>query len=206
MTPATATSLFTFDEYLTYEDGTDTRYELFRGELVAMGQPRGQHAEIMRFCERHIETAIEQAGFAWVVRQAAIGVRVPQVGRRDTSRVPDLCVVPTTQWEGLLNREAVIELDEPAPLLVIEVVSTGTATTDHRHKRAEYNIVGIPVYVIVDWVDVDQNKKPGDKRVTVLNLVEGFYDETVYRGDQVVEIPTFPELRLTANQIIRAKA
>lgn len=50
----------------------------------------------------------------------------------------------------------------------------------------------------------DQNGKPVDKRVTGLNLVEGYYDEAVFRGEQIVEIPTFPELRLTANQIITA--
>lgn len=103
------------------------------------------------------------------------------------------------------NREAVIELSEPAPPLVVEVVSTGTEITDHRKKRAEYNIVGIPCYVVVDWGEVNQNKKPIDQRVTVLTLVEGLYDQEVYRGEEVVFIPSFPNLKLTANQIIRAK-
>ena len=205
MTTATANKLLTFEEWLTYSDGTDNRYELDRGVLVEMGQPRGQHAEIMRFLERVFEAEIDRQTLDWVVRQAAIAVRVPQIGRRDTSRVPDLCVVPTEQWEGLLNREAAIELDEPPPLLVVEVVSTGTEITDHRKKRAEYNIIGIPCYLLVDWTDFDQNKKAIDKRVTVLTLVEGYHDEAVYRGDEVVFIPTFPELKLNAFQIVRAK-
>jgi Uma2 family endonuclease len=37
------TKVFTFEEYLAYEDDSDTRYELERGELVAKGQARGQH-------------------------------------------------------------------------------------------------------------------------------------------------------------------
>ncbi len=200
-----ATSPVSFEEWLTYEDGTDTRYELERGVLVPMAQPRGQHADIMRFLERQIENAIEESQQDWVVRQAAIAVRVPQIGRRDTSRCPDVCVVPREQWNNLLNRAAVIELDEPPPLLVVEVVSTGTENRDHRTKRAEYNIIGIPVYVLVDWVDFDQNKKPIDKRVTVLVLREGFYDESVYRGDEVVSVPTFPNLCLTADQIIKGR-
>jgi Uma2 family endonuclease len=199
------TKVFTFEEYLAYEDDSDTRYELERGELVAMGQARGQHGEIMHFLEKRFNAEIERMGLNWVARQAAIGVRVPQVGRRDTSRCPDICVTPREQWEGLLQREAIIGLDEPAPLLVVEVVSTGTDITDHRKKRAEYNIVGIPVYILVDWTEVDQNKKPVDKRVTVLTLVEGLYDDAVYRGDDVVRIPTFPELKLTANEIIKAR-
>lgn len=200
-----ATGLLTFEEYLTYEDGSDTRYELERGELVEMSQARGQHGEIIHFLEKRFNTEIERIGLDWVARQAAIGVRVPQVGRRDTSRCPDICVVPRPQWEGLLQREAVIELDEPAPLLVVEVVSTGTEITDHRKKRAEYNIVGIPTYVLVNWADVDQNNKPVDKRVTVLSLFEGLYNDEVFRGDEVVNIPTFPELKLTANEIIKAR-
>lgn len=196
--------LLSFAEYLTYEDGTDTRYELERGELVAMGQARGQHGAIMKFLEKTFDAEIERLGLDWVAMQAAIGVRVPQIGKRDTSRCPDVCIVPKTQWQGLLQKEAIIELDEPPPLLVVEVVSTGTEIRDHRAKRAEYNIIGIPVYTLVDWTDFDQNGKPIDKRVTVLNLVEGLYDEAIYRGNQLVEIPTFPELRLTAEQIIKA--
>lgn len=105
----------------------------------------------------------------------------------------------------MADREAVIELSEPPPLLVVEVVSTGTEITDHRKKRAEYNIVGIPCYVLVDWSEFNQNKQPIDKRVTVLTLVEGLYDEKVYRGDEVVFIPPFLNLKLTASQIIRAR-
>jgi Uma2 family endonuclease len=200
----TTKQIVTFEQYLTYNDGTDTRYELERGELIPMAQARGGHGEIMHFLERAFTTEIERLGLSWVARQAAIGVRVPQVGRRDTSRVPDVTVLPLEQWKSLRNREAVIELDEDPPLLVVEVVSAGTESRDHRAKRAEYNIVGIPVYLLVDFLDFDQNGKVVDKRVTVLTLVEGFYDEAVYRGEQMIEIPTFPELKLTVNQVINA--
>jgi Uma2 family endonuclease len=201
-----ATRPVTFEEWLTYEDGTDTRYELDRGVLVAMGQAKGRHGDIMEFLNDRFREAIPKLGQPWVSKMGGqVAVRVPQVGRRDTSRVPDVVVLPTEQWDSMADREAVIELSEPAPPLVVEVVSTGTEITDHRKKRAEYNIVGIPCYVLVDWVELNQNKKPIDKRVTVLTLVEGLYDEAVYRGDEVVFIPTFPDLRLKAIQIINAK-
>ncbi|NJR59362.1 MAG: Uma2 family endonuclease [Cyanobacteria bacterium CRU_2_1] len=202
----TASKLMTFEEWLTYEDGSDTRYELDRGVLVEMGQARGQHGDIMEFLNDQFKAEISKMGYPWLSKMGSqVAVRVPQVGRRDTSRVPDVVVLPTEQWEAMADREAVIDLSEPAPPLVVEVVSTGTEITDHRKKRAEYNIVGISCYVLVDWSNVNQNKKPVDKRVTVLTLVEGLYDEEVYREDQIVFIPTFPNLKLTANQIIRAK-
>ncbi|MFM7447114.1 MAG: Uma2 family endonuclease [Leptolyngbyaceae cyanobacterium] len=201
-----APSLVTYEEWLTYEDGTDTRYELERGVLIPMGQARGQHGEIMEFLSDQFKAQIAQAGLPWVSKMGGqVAVRVPQVGRRDTSRVPDVVVLPTEQWESMRNREAVIELNEPPPPLVVEVVSTGTIATDHRYKRVEYNVLEIPGYVLIDWVDVDQNGKAVDKRVTVLTLVEGLYEDAIYRGEEVVIIPTFPELRLTAKQMIEGR-
>ncbi len=202
----TASKLLTFEDWLTYEDGTDTRYELERGVLSEMGQAKGRHGDIMELLSNQFKAEIPQMGYPWISKMGGqVAVRVPQIGRRDTSRVPDVVVLPLEQWEAMADREAVIELNEPPPPLVVEVVSTGTEITDHRKKRAEYNILGIPCYVLVDWLDFDQNKKSVAQRVTVLNLVEGLYDEAIYRDHETVIIPTFPELKLTANQIIRAK-
>lgn len=203
---ATASKLLTFEEWLSYDDGTDTRYELDRGVLVEMGQARGRHGDIMEFLNDQFKAEIPHMGYLWFSKMGGqVAIRVPQIGRRDTSRVPDVVVLPVEQWSAMAHREAVIELSEPPPPLVVEVVSTGTEITDHRKKRAEYNIVGIPCYILVDWVEVNQNKQPVDKRVMVLTLVEGLYDEALYRGDEIVFIPTFPNLKLTANQIIQAR-
>ena len=109
-----------------------------------------------------------------VSKQGAIGVRIPQVGRRFTSRIPDVCVVTEEQWLSLLNVSAVLE--EP-PLLVVEVVSEGITSVDHRRKRAEYNVVEIPEYWIVDFIEDNPKYLPS---VTVLTLIEGFYEESVF--------------------------
>ena len=50
----------------------------------------------------------------------------------------------------MLNRAAVIGLDELPPLLVVEVVSPLTKSDDYRSKRTEYGLLGIPEYWIVD--------------------------------------------------------
>jgi len=39
-------------------------------------------------------------------------------------------VIGAEQWQDLRSREAIIEVNEPAPLLVVEVVSESTKTTD----------------------------------------------------------------------------
>lgn len=52
------THKLTFQEYLTYSDGTDTRYELVNGELVARSIGTGQHGEIINFLYRQIDAEI----------------------------------------------------------------------------------------------------------------------------------------------------
>ena len=56
-------------------------------------------------------------------RSAVCGIQSLRGDRWDTVRIPDVVVLPTTQWKDLQNREAVIRLNESHPLLVVEVVS-----------------------------------------------------------------------------------
>jgi Uma2 family endonuclease len=194
---AVSTSRLTFAEYLAYDDGTDTCYELVNGELIPMSLGVGLHGEIMHFLERSFEKEIEQAKLTWVARQAVIGVRSPRGGRWDTCRIPDVVVIPKEQWQTLRNREAVIELSEPAPLLVVEVVSESTKATDYRAKRSEYSVIGIPEYWIVD---------PLEGKVTVCTLNEGFYDCGEFQGDDRILSTTFANLTFTAEQILKAES
>lgn len=38
-----------FEEYLTYDDGTDNRYELVDGKRLLMPPPTGDHEDIVDF-------------------------------------------------------------------------------------------------------------------------------------------------------------
>ena len=40
------TPKLTFEEYLKYDDGTDTHYELVNGELIPMSLGSGQHGVV----------------------------------------------------------------------------------------------------------------------------------------------------------------
>jgi Uma2 family endonuclease len=189
----TTTNRLTLEEYLKYDDGTDTRYELVNGELVPMSLGTGQHGEIADFLNSEFRTAAKQLGQDWVSKQMVIGIRSPRAGRWDTVRVPDVVVIPLEQWRTLQNREAVIELNEPPPLLVLEVVSESTKSTDYRAKRAEYSVLDIPEYWIVD---------PLNAKVTVLTLVEGWYDTAEFVGSDCMRSQTFPNLDLTVEQVL----
>ena len=187
---------FTLKDYLNYNDGADTRYELVNGELIPMSLGTGEHGEISEFINELIKEAIKTMGLPWTSKDMKIGVQSPRGNRWDTVRIPDIVVLPTEQWGQLKRKEAVIRLNEPFPLLVVEVVSPSTASDDYRAKRSEYAVLDIPEYWIVD---------PIKGRVTVFTLVEGAYDDQVFQGESAIVSPTFPSINLNADQILSAK-
>ncbi|MFB2981572.1 Uma2 family endonuclease [Microseira sp. BLCC-F43] len=188
-----ATKKLTFAEYLKYDDGTDTRYELVDGELIPMSLGTGKHGAVTKFLEFTFDGEIAKLGTAWTAQRFSVGIRSPRAGRWDTSRIPDVTVLTIEQWESLANREAVIELSDPPPILVVEVVSESTKTTDYRSKRSEYAVLNIPEFWIVD---------PLSDLVTVCTLAEGFYDAVEFRESDRIVSPTFPQLELTAAQVL----
>jgi Uma2 family endonuclease len=96
----------------------------------------------------------------------------------------------------MAEREAFINLNEPPPLLVVEVVSPSTKMDDYRSKQSEYSVLNIPEYWIVD---------PLEEKVIIGQLDHGLYTLTEYQGEQLINSPTFPTLNLTAIQILSAK-
>ncbi len=185
MTQVTTKTKLTFEEYIKYDDGEDNRYELEDGELILMNPPTFRHAFIIRFLTNAFEVQIGQLSLPWVTL-SGIGVRT-SVNR---SRIPDLCVISTEEIPSL-DISAIIE----SAIIAVEIVSPESRTRDYRFKRSEYSVVGIPEYWIVD---------PAEQKVVVLNFVDGLYEETEYRGDTQIVSQTFPELGLTAAQILAA--
>ena len=179
----------TAEEYLTYDDGTDTRYELVNGKLVEMPPESNLNARIAAFL---FVQFLKLVPFTRLCHKDA-EIEVASV--RASFRIPDLMVLSETGEAALVDRPRnTIALEMPPPLLVVEVVSTNDPARDYRHKRSEYAVRGIPEYWIVD---------PAQKKVTILTLIEGFYDQTVFEGEQPLVSPTFPNLPLTPNQILQ---
>lgn len=184
----------TLEEYLKYENQTDTTYELVNGELVPMTLGMGQHGEIADFLNYCFRQEIKRLSQPWVSKQMVIGIQSPRGNRWDTVRIPDVVVLLTSQWQQLQNREAVILLNEPSPILVVEVVSESTKNIDYRAKRSEYSVLDIPEYWIVD---------PFQEQVTILSLSEGFYDEMIFASSDIVKSSIFTEFNYTVSQILQ---
>lgn len=187
------TQKLSLTEYLAYADGSDSRYELVQGDLIPMSLGTGKHGAISEFLSDMFRAHIRQQGLPWTAKQMTVGIHSPRAGRWETSRIPDVTVLTVAQWQSLSDREAVIDYEDPAPLLVVEVVSPSTRTTDYRAKRTEYAVRDIQEYWIVD---------PIIGSVTVCLLDNRLYDVVEHKGSQRIQSGVFPHLELTAEQII----
>ena len=111
-----------FFDYLTYFDGSDKKHKLVAGELIPMSLATGKHAAIMKFLEQTFDTEIERLSLPWIALQGTVGVRsvalvwIP-------ARIPDMTVMLREALLSLQEREAAIDVDLKAPLLVIKVGS-----------------------------------------------------------------------------------
>lgn len=182
-----AERLYSFEEYLSYDNGTDNRYELVDGRLEIVNPPTIQHFLLAKFIERLLDAEINRLGLDWLCFKET-GVRTG----KNKSRLTDVCVVTAEQAKELINESAVFET---APLLVVEVVSPESVSRDYRWKRSEYAALGIPEYWIVD---------PLKNQLCVLLLEDGLYEETVFTGSQPLASRTFPELSITVEQVLAA--
>jgi Uma2 family endonuclease len=183
-----APKLLSLEEYLEYDDGTDDIYELVNGELVLMPPEshQNQRAEIF------LLVYFAKLGIPAKLLRNQIAIAV--TSGRATVRIPDL-VILTEDLEAQLaeTNQSVILQSMPAPKLVVEVVSPQQEKRDYRYKRSEYAVRQIPEYWIVD---------PILNKVTILDLVEGFYEEQVYVAEEAIKSPQFGKLNLTAHQVL----
>lgn len=180
----------TLAEYLEYDDGTDTRYELEHGELIAMPSESDLNNVIAIFL------LIEFSKFL-PSQQLRRGTEVVVTGHRATSRVPDLMVLTQAAVTALANSKRSILLPEmPPPLLVVELVSPGKENEerDYRYKRSEYAARGIAEYWIVD---------PAKATITILRLEAGLYEEIVLTGADPIRSIILPNLTLTVDRVLQ---
>ncbi|TVQ05231.1 MAG: Uma2 family endonuclease [Leptolyngbya sp. DLM2.Bin27] len=179
----TTTQRLTLDEYLAYDGGSDRRCELVNGELRPMSLRASKHGAMIKRLERIFDVEAERVQKPWTALAGTVGLQSPRSDRWDTVRIPDVSVLTLEQWEALQDREAVIRL------LVVEIASESTKSADYRAKRAEYSVLDIPEYWIVD---------PLAGKVTIHILLEGWYEATEYQGQSVVQSSILPELALAA--------
>ncbi len=193
MTVATSRKM-TLEEYLTYDDGTDTRYELVDGVLVAMGAENPLNPKIATF----LLIAFYQLGIP--ASRLVIGHQIGVSSTKATARQPDLIVHSPASDAAIMDDGKILRSGVSAPLLVVEVVSNSlkdktSYKRDYEEKPLEYAERGIPEMWIID---------PARSVVLVLTLVDGAYQAATFTGNQVIQSPGFPGLKRTAIEVLTA--
>lgn len=193
MSVSTSSMRMTLTEYLAYDDCSNTRYELVNGELVVMPP----ESELNQRIASLLLVYFSQQGIPF--NRLNIGAEIVTIGSRATTRLPDLIVFSeelAVAYRGATR--GTITLDLPPPQLVVEVVNPGIKNRDrdYRYKRSEYAARGIVEYWIVD---------PHQMKVTILELVSGFYEEQAFTENETLSSPLFGQLTLVADKLLRGE-
>jgi Uma2 family endonuclease len=183
----------TFEEYLTYDDGTDNRYELEDGVLIPMTPASPIHSDIIELLYDSFKAEIQRQNLDLKVKQGDVGIRT----RFSRSRQPDIAIIQAEDWRRLRQFKKSAILEVPA-LLVVEVVSPGedNENRDYVKKMTEYEEFGIAEYWIID---------PLIEQVMINFLMNGSYQNTIFTGQQRIISQLFPDLNLTVEQIFMAE-
>ena len=187
----------TLEEYLSYNDAADARYELVDGVLVEMGAENPLNANIAVFLLVYF---VRQIGVPY--SRLAIGHQIGVDSSKATARQPDLIVHSPESSVAILEDGKLLRPNMPAPLLVVEVVSNSktdpkSRDRDYSEKAEEYAKRGISEYWIVD---------PDEALIKVGVLASGSYNFVAIRGRQTISSPTFPQLGLTVDEVLTAGA
>ncbi len=194
----------TFEDYLTYDDGSGRRYELLdTGELIELPGENNINIELalalLNYLRQFVHWRLLRLN-STALEVTPITVNLPngkvrKVRRR--SRIPDLVVLTAEGRRQIYSSYNALSLTHQNPALVVECVSESNANEDYIDKRAQYEARGIPEYWIVDR---------HQQQVIVLILRENSYAETCYQGEVVIESQAFPEAVLTAAKIFSLAA
>ncbi len=210
--------LITFEEFIDWLPESGVRYELHNGNIIEMAQPVGEHEEVTGFLGIEIPVEIKRLGLPYSIPNKVI-VKPPE---KDTGYFPDILILNRANLinEPLWKKASTLTSAASIPL-IIEVVSTNWRD-DYYFKYADYEEIGIPEYWIVEdtaldgfpglkQVSVDYAAlggrnfigNPKQPTISVCNLVDGEYRITKFQNDDLIVSQTFPDLKLTANQIFQ---
>jgi Uma2 family endonuclease len=192
--------MLSFEQFVKQLPDEEGRYELVNGEIVRI-LPIRLHEDVADFLIKQFDREVDRVPLNYRV-SGRFMLRTLTPNGKEQGRHPDVTVVDKTLWES--KPFAYSALTEP-PQLVVEVVSTNWED-DYIDKLDEYQRLGISEYWIVDYLALGSRNylgNPKEPTVFVYLLDEnGVYQMTAYRGTERIISRTFPELALTAEQVL----
>jgi Uma2 family endonuclease len=198
---ATTKQKLKFNEFIAIcpEDGI---YELVNGEIVKMATTRN-HDDVAEFADRQFYQECDRLKLNYVVKRG-ITIKTTTKEGIEQGRVPDVSVIDRTLWRA--ERKSYTALESPIQLAV-EVVSTNWED-DYVDKLDEYERLGIAEYWIIDYLAIGKREYLGNPKIPTVFVsslnAQGKYERSLFRGDEQIVSPTFPEIVLTADRVLFA--
>ena len=189
-----------YEEYLASNLGLDSHSRLLaNGEVIELPPEDENNVRMASELEYLLKQVVKPRE---LVRYSSTELQVHPVGDRRVNRIPDVLVLQPEHIDLLAEKKSsAILFEMPPPTFVAEIVSPGGTQSDnykrdYSWKRQQYEWWQISEYWIID---------PRRGQVSVLTLVDGAYQETVYKGEDAITSITFPKIDLTVSRLITGK-
>lgn len=199
MTITTLTKL-DFGQFLQQRPD-DGIYELVNGEIVKVEAIRARK-NVARYLMFGFNDEIRRLQLDYIVDKDIVIRTVTNRGDQ-RGRNPDVSVVSASlRNSNVTTYGALID----AIQLAVEVTSTNWED-DYIDKLEEYENLGIKEYWIVDYLAIASRSYLGNPKlptIFVYELIDGKYQVKAFTGTEKIISPTFSELNVTVEDVIKA--
>ncbi|NJP08130.1 MAG: Uma2 family endonuclease [Leptolyngbyaceae cyanobacterium RU_5_1] len=161
-----------------------------------MLEPSDLNEELIRFLDEKFSLEIRRLKHKWTTRRRRSVELDAASGHR-----PDLAVIerPEPVTDSVKGIQTV-------PHLLVETVSPNWSS-ELKDKQEAYQALGVTEFWIIDYAGrippSRYSHRGNSKKVVVLTRTPtGEYQRNEYIGAEIVPCKTFPDIKLTANQII----
>jgi Uma2 family endonuclease len=191
-----------FDDFITWLPARSAfRYELRDGVILEMPKPRGKHSEIAGFIISELNLILYQSQLPYIIPRESI---VRSIDGK-SGYEPDIIVLDKEMLAQDLRWEAESIITQGSSVkLAMEVVSTNWQD-DYAIKQIAYQSLGIQEYWIVDYLGLGGRTfigHPKQPTISVYYLIDSEYDLHQFRGSELIQSPTFPELQLSIDLLL----
>ncbi|MEM9904107.1 MAG: Uma2 family endonuclease [Cyanobacteria bacterium P01_D01_bin.44] len=194
------------ETFLAWDDGTETLYELIEGEPMPMSDPTADHEDVAdNLCDLIKRHCVDQ-GIPYIPKRSKL-VLVGSRNGKDTARRADIVVFDAAEWNRMKGASR-STMAYQVPPIVIEVVSTNWRD-DYLTKLAEYEVIGVKEYWIVDYAALGGMRYIGYPKQATLSIYSMAAAQTEYgepsqfRGHDQIISSILPELTLSAQAVFR---
>jgi len=183
-----------------YPENSEHYYELHNEENFEMPKPTGQHYKMADLTALKVGIEIERLNLPYFIpKECVIKPMCEESGYEpDMIVLKEQAIGNEPRWE----KSSIITMGSSVPLIV-EVTSTNWGDS-YALKLEQHETMGMQEYWIIDYLGLGGKRfirNPKQPTFSVYQLIDGEYQVKQFREGEGIESPTFPELKLTAQQV-----